>query len=71
MLVDLALILSLAKLSPGFSTTRVVRQSSKEEKKKKLHGTNMSVNEDYSDRVIKRRTQLLPKLKDARTKEQS
>ena len=39
--------------------------------KKKLHGTNMFVNEDYSDRVIKKRTELMPKLKkqDARTKE--
>ena len=36
--------------------------------KKKLHGTNMFVNEDYSDRVIKKRTELLPKLKEARRK---
>ena len=36
--------------------------------KKKLHGRNMFVNEDYSDRVIKRRTELMPKLKEARRK---
>ena len=36
--------------------------------KKKLHGTNMFVNEDYSDRVIKKRTELIPKLKEARRK---
>ena len=29
--------------------------------KKKLYGTNMFVNEDYSDRVIKKRTELMPK----------
>ena len=34
------------------------------------HGTNMFVNEDYSDRVIKRRTELMPKLKEARRKNQ-
>ena len=36
--------------------------------KKKLHGTN--VNEDYSVRVIKKRTELMPKLtkQDARTR---
>ena len=66
MLVDLALTPSLAKLSPGFSITRIVRQFSKA--KKKLHGKNMFVNEDYSDRVIKRRTELMPKLKEARRK---
>ena len=33
--------------------------------KKKLHGTNMFVNDDYSDRVITKRTELLPKLKEA------
>ena len=38
--------------------------------KKKLHGTNMFVNEDYSDRVIKKRTELMPKLKEARRKNQ-
>ena len=38
--------------------------------KKKLHGTNMFVNEDYSDRVIKTRKQLMPKLKKARRKNQ-
>ena len=38
--------------------------------KKKLHETNMFVNEDYSDRVIKRRTELMPKLKEARRKNQ-
>ena len=38
--------------------------------KKKLHGTNMFVNEDYSNRVIKRRTELMPKLKEARRKNQ-
>ena len=38
--------------------------------KKKLHGTNMFVNEDYFDRVIKTRTQLMPKLKKARRKNQ-
>ena len=38
--------------------------------KKKLHGKNMFVNEDYSDRVIKRRTELIPKLKEARRKNQ-
>ena len=38
--------------------------------KKKLHGTNMFVNEDYSDRVIKKRTELTPKLKEARRKNQ-
>ena len=37
--------------------------------KKKLHGRNMFVNEDYSDRVIKRREQT-PKLKEARRKNQ-
>ena len=39
--------------------------------KKKLQGTNMFVNEDYSDRVIKRRTELMPKLKEARRKNQT
>ncbi|CAH3028688.1 unnamed protein product [Porites evermanni] len=38
--------------------------------KKKLHGTNMFVNEDYSDRVIKKRRELMPKLKEARRKNQ-
>ena len=38
--------------------------------KKKLHGTNMFVNEDYSDRVIKKRTELMPKLKEARRENQ-
>ena len=38
--------------------------------KKKLHGKNMFVNEDYSDRVIKKRTELMPKLKEARRKNQ-
>ena len=38
--------------------------------KKKLHGTNMFVNEDYSDRVIKKRMELMPKLKEARRKNQ-
>ncbi|CAH3133375.1 unnamed protein product [Porites lobata] len=38
--------------------------------KKKLRGTNMFVNEDYSDRVIKKRTELMPKLKEARRKNQ-
>ena len=38
--------------------------------KKLLHGTNMFVNEDYSDRVIKKRTELMPKLKEARCKNQ-
>ena len=38
--------------------------------KKKLHGTNMFVNEDYSDRVIKKRTELTPNLKEARRKNQ-
>ena len=38
--------------------------------KKKLHETNMFVNEDYSDRVIKRRTELILKLKEARRKNQ-
>ena len=38
--------------------------------KKKLHGTNMFVNEDYSDRVIKKRTELMPKLKEATRKNQ-
>ena len=37
---------------------------------KKLHGTNMFVNEDYSDRVIKKLTELMPKLKEARRKNQ-
>lgn len=36
--------------------------------KKKLHGTNLLVNEDYSDRVIKRRMELMPKLKEVRRK---
>ena len=35
--------------------------------KKKLPGTNMFVNEDYSDRAIKKRTELMPKLKEARS----
>ena len=39
-------------------------------KAKKLHGTNMFVNEDYSDRVIKKQTELMPKLKEARRKNQ-
>ena len=30
----------------------------------------MFVNEDYSDRVIKKRTELMPKLKEARRKNQ-
>ena len=38
--------------------------------KKKLHGTNMFVNEDYSDRVIKKRTEVMPKIKEARRKNQ-
>ena len=38
--------------------------------KKKLHRTNMFVNEDYSDRVIKKRTELMPQLKEARRKNQ-
>ena len=38
--------------------------------KKKLHGTNMLVNKDYSDRVIKKQTELMPKLKEARCKNQ-
>ena len=38
--------------------------------KMKLHGTNMFVNKDYSDRVIKKRTELMPKLKEARRKNQ-
>ena len=38
--------------------------------KKKLHGTNVFVNEDYSDRIIKKRTELMPKLKEARRKNQ-
>ena len=38
--------------------------------KKKLHGTNMFVNEDYSDRVIKKRMELMPKLREARRKNQ-
>ena len=38
--------------------------------KKKLHGTNMFVNEDYSDRVVKKRTELMPALKEARRKNQ-
>ena len=38
--------------------------------KKKLHGTNMFVNKDYSDRVIKKWTELMPKLKEARRKNQ-
>ncbi|XP_068735211.1 protein unc-13 homolog C-like [Montipora capricornis] len=38
--------------------------------KKKLHGTNMCVNKDYSDHVIKKRTELMPKLKEARRKNQ-
>ena len=38
--------------------------------KKKLHGANMFVNKDYSDRVIKKRTELMPKLKEARRKNQ-
>ena len=38
--------------------------------KKKLHGTNMFANDYYSDRVIKRRTELMPKLKEARRKNQ-
>ena len=37
--------------------------------KKKLHGRNIFVNEDYSDHVIKRREQT-PKLKEARRKNQ-
>ena len=40
-------------------------------KAKKLHGTNMFVNEDYSDRDIKKRTELMPKLKEARRKNQT
>ena len=38
--------------------------------KKKLHGTNMFVNEDYSDRVLKKRTELMPELNEARCKNQ-
>ena len=38
--------------------------------KKKLHRTNMFVNEDYSDPVIKKWTELMPKLKEARCKNQ-
>ena len=38
--------------------------------KKKLHGTHMFVNEDYSDRLIKKRTELMPMLKEARRKNQ-
>ena len=38
--------------------------------KKKLHGTNMLVKEDYSDRVIKKRMELMPKLKETRRKNQ-
>ena len=63
MLVDRALIPSLAKLPPGFSITWTVRQSSKPRR-------NMFVDEDYSDRVIKKRTQLMPKLREARHKNQ-
>ena len=37
---------------------------------KKLHGTNMFVNEDYSDHVIKKRTEVMPKLNEARCKNQ-
>ena len=36
--------------------------------KKKLHGTNIFINEDYSDRVMKKRKDLMPKLKEARKK---
>ena len=38
--------------------------------KKKLRGTNVFVNEDYSDRVIKKRMDLMPELKEARRKNQ-
>ena len=38
--------------------------------KRKLHGTNRFVHEDYCDRVIKKRTELMPKLKEARRKNQ-
>ena len=39
--------------------------------KKKLHGTlNTFVSEDYSDRVIKKRAELMPKLKETRRKNQ-
>ena len=38
--------------------------------KKKLPGTNMFVNEYYFDRSIKKRTELMPKLKEARRKNQ-
>ena len=38
--------------------------------KKKLHGTNVFVNKDYSDRVNKKRTELMPKLKEASRKNQ-
>ena len=35
--------------------------------KKKLHGTNTFVNEDYSDRVIKKRTELMPKSREPKS----
>ena len=38
--------------------------------KKKLRGTNVFVNEDYSDRVIKKRMDLMRELKEARRKNQ-
>ena len=36
--------------------------------KKNLHGTNIFINEDYSDRVMKKRNDLMTKLKEARKK---
>ena len=38
--------------------------------KKKLRGTNVFVNEDYSDRVMKKRMDLMPELKEARRRNQ-
>ena len=38
--------------------------------KKKLRGTDMFVNEAYPDRVIKKRKELMPKLKEARSRNQ-
>ena len=35
-----------------------------------MRGTNVFVNEDYSDRVIKKRMDLMPELKEARRKNQ-
>ena len=68
MLVDLALTPSLAKLSPGFSITSIVRQSSKP--RRSCTEQIFAVNKDYSDHVIKKRTELMPKLKEARRKNQ-